>query len=63
MKFSLTLLGMFLFAKLVLQNLYAQISRAQLYGCLLPRQFPRGLNQASVQAFPFIINSTCTDVY
>jgi hypothetical protein len=45
---KLTLLGMFLFAKLVLQNLYSQVSRAQLYESLLPRRFPRGLNQAFV---------------
>ncbi|PMD14292.1 hypothetical protein NA56DRAFT_393481 [Hyaloscypha hepaticicola] len=38
--------GMFLFAKLVLQNLYSQVSQTQLYESLLPRRFPRGLNQA-----------------
>ncbi|RDL38798.1 uncharacterized protein BP5553_03138 [Venustampulla echinocandica] len=38
--------GMFLFAKLVLQNLLSQVSRAALYETLLPQRFPRGLNQA-----------------
>jgi hypothetical protein len=63
MKFSLTLLGMFLFAKLVLQNLYSQVSRAQLYESLLPQRFPRGLNQALVQLFPFSFELSSTNVY
>ena len=37
---------MFLFAKLVLTNLYGQTTREQLYNELLPEQFPRGLGQA-----------------
>ena len=38
--------GMFLFAKLVLKNLYGQTTRAQLFEELQPEKFPTGLAQA-----------------
>jgi hypothetical protein len=40
------LVGMFLFAKLVMNNLFNQTTRRQLYNELLPEKFPRGLNKA-----------------
>lgn len=38
--------GMFLFAKLVMTNLYGQTTLNQLYRELLPERFPKGLDQA-----------------
>jgi hypothetical protein len=38
-------LGMFLYVKLVMTNLYNQTTRGQLYA-ELQKQFPRGLDQA-----------------
>ncbi|KAL8789346.1 MAG: hypothetical protein Q9195_006873 [Heterodermia aff. obscurata] len=40
--------GMFLFAKLVLTNLYGQTTRDQLLAELQPDKFPRGLDQAKL---------------
>ncbi len=40
--------GMFLFAKLVLTNLFAQITLEQLYEELRPETFPKGFEQAYV---------------
>jgi hypothetical protein len=37
---------MFLFAKLVLKNLFAQTKREQLYEELRPGTFPKGFEQA-----------------
>ena len=42
----LTRQGMFLFARLVLTNLYDQTSRAELFDELRPARFPHGLDQA-----------------
>ena len=42
----LTKQGMFLFAKLVLTNLYGQTTRAELSEELQPARFPHGLDQA-----------------
>jgi hypothetical protein len=39
-------LGMFLFAKLVMVNLFAQTTREQLLGETKPSRFPNGLEQA-----------------
>lgn len=38
--------GMFLFARLVLTNLYGQTSGAELFEELQPARFPHGLDQA-----------------
>lgn len=42
---------MFLFAKLVLTNLYSQTSKAKLYEELQPEAFPKGFEQAYANFF------------
>jgi len=50
---------MFLFAKLVMENLYSQTSRAKLNKELEPDRFPRGLEEAYVIHFMRSIVGNC----
>jgi hypothetical protein len=52
---------MFLFAKLVMENLYSQTKRANLTKELEPDKFPRGLEDAYVFYQPSVEQATVVD--
>ncbi len=55
-------LGMFLFAKLVMENFYKQTNRENLNIELEPNRFPRGLEEAYVISLISIVLDTCPTV-
>ena len=61
-KITLTMAGMFLYARIVLENLLQQTSRARLWKELHPDTFPRDLKQAYAYSGTILSDELSTDL-